>query len=365
MNRYMLVFTVSLVALFFITGCPSSEQTAPPVQTEAPEILPSPPQPPLDQDEAEPNQADLPPPEPNVSELQTEKPPAFESDSDEPNYAEPVGSETAPTELETTPAKPETPQAECESASSLHDKCARIFRTYVDEKGNVDYATLSRRKLELIALLSQFEDLNPAAYGSWSTEDKIAFWINTYNLHLLKIIIDNYPIRSSRVLRLFWPPNSIRHIKGLWDQHKFIVMDEQFTLKEIEQRFFLAEFDDPRIFSAISYASVSSPPLRNEPYYGDMLSEQLDDQVSKYLSSQHGFKIDKDNGKIYLSVLFKWHAQQFVNKFGTDKKFKDQDPAVRAVLNFITYYIPEQDVAYLETANYSIGYLKYYWTLNE
>ena len=66
-------------------------------------------------------------------------------------------------------------------------------------------------------------------------------------------------------------------------------------------------------------------------------------------------------GKVSLDI----DGNEFIDKFGTDKKFKDQQPATRAVLNFITNYISERDVSFLEVDNYSVKYMKYDWILND
>ncbi len=260
-----------------------------------------------------------------------------------------------------------SPEPAKHSLVSFHDKCADILKNYVDDKGMVNYKTLKRKKPELNQLLDEFAKLDPNEYNSWSKEDKIAFWLNAYNIKMLKIITDNYPIESQRILRVLWGPDSIRHIDGIWDKYKFIVMDEEFTLKEIEQRFFRKEFDEPRVFFAISYASLSGPPLRNEPYYGYRLYEQLDDQAKKFLSNPLAFRIDRENKIVNLSAIFHptWYGEEFINKYGTDKKFKDQPPSVRAVLNFATNYISEQDLLFLEKENYSVKYITYNWTLND
>jgi hypothetical protein len=268
------------------------------------------------------------------------------------------------------PPKVEQPIPEPVPTVSFHDKCAGILENYVDDKGMVDYKTLKRKKLELNQLLDEFAKLDPDEYNSWPREDKIAFWLNAYNIKMLEIIVDNYPIESSRILRIFWPPDSIRHIDrsiGGISRQKLIVMDEQFTLTEIEQRFFHREFNEPRVFLAISHASLSSPPLRNEPYYGRKLYKQLDDQAKRFLSSPLAFRIDRKKQIVYLSAIFQstWHGGEFISKYGTDKKFKDQQPDVRAVLNFVTNYISEQDVSFLEVENYSIKYTSYDWRLNE
>ncbi len=253
------------------------------------------------------------------------------------------------------------------SSATFSDECAFIFKDFVSDKGTVDYKQLKRKKLELNKLFDDLRNFDPNEYKKWSKEDKMAFWINAYNLEMLRIIIDNYPIESTRILRVIWPPDSIRHISGIWDQYKFIVMNEEFTLHEIDQQFFREEFKEPRVFLAVTYASQSSPPLRDEPYYGYKLNEQLNDQAKKFLANPLAFKIDREKQKVYLSAVFEpsWYGQYFINKYGTDKKFKDQQPAVRAVLNFITGYISESDVRFLETANYSAEFMNYNWRLNE
>jgi hypothetical protein len=338
-NRLWLIIAL-LTALLFIIGCPPVKpETAQPSGTEPNDTQPF---------SAKP--AETEPPKVEPTEI---KPPETEPPEVKPP-------EVKPSEVKPTKTKPS-------SAASFHEKCADILNTYVDSSGMVDYETLKRKRLELKHLLDEFENLERDVYDSWSKEDKIAFWINTYNTQMLNIIVKNYPIQSSRWLRLLWPPNSIRHIKGIWSKYKFLVMDEEFTLLRIEQQFFRKKFDEPRVFFALCQASLSSPPLRNKPYYGDKLYQQLDDQVKKFLSSPKAFKIDRDNQMVCLSAMFKptWFGKEFVRKYNTDKKFKDKEPVVRAVLNFITNYVPEQDVNFLELENYSVEYMKYDWKLNE
>ncbi len=263
----------------------------------------------------------------------------------------------------------EPDKVECASAAAFHDKCAGVLKEFVNAQGMVDYKTLRRKRLDLKDLLDEFDNLDPNEYSSWSKADKTAFWINAYNIQMLRIITDNYPIKSSRFLRILpgWGPKSILHIKGIWTDYKFLVMDEEFTLAEVEKRFFRKEFADPRIFFALSRASLSGPPLRREPYYGKKLSKQLDDQVKRFLSGPHAFRIDKANQKVYLSALFQKteYGREFIEKYGIDRKFKDQQPATRAVLNFITNYVSERDVSFLEVGNYSVQYIRYDWTIND
>jgi hypothetical protein len=265
------------------------------------------------------------------------------------------------------PVKAKTEKPKPQQRVSFHGECAAILNEFVNDDGMVDYNELRRKRLELKRLLQEFDELKPSEYGAWPREDKIAFWINVYNIQMLNVIVENYPIDASRVLTLIWGPYSIRHIKGIWTDYKIIVMDEEFTLQEIERRFFQREFNEPRAFLAITYASMSGPRLRNEPYHGYKLEKQLNDQARQFLSRANGFRIDRDEQTVYLSAIFEptWHGDEFVKKFGINRKFKERVPGIRAVLNFISRYIPEQDVSFLEVENYTIKYIKYDWTLND
>ena len=385
MAKYRIVFILFVTVLAFIFGCLPEERQSP---DSSPAVIPN-----LEPTKAEPNlfePARIEPSEVETNEaepVETEPnevgPIDIEPNKIEPQLVEPNGTESTkaePNEPETVGMEPNEPEFIKDEPNdvkpplkvTIHDKCDSILSSFVDDKGKVDYRKLKLKRESLKQLLDEFTELNPNEYKSWPKEDKIAFWINVYNLHLLQIIIDNYPIESYRWLHLLpgWEPDSIRHVNkriGGINKQKFIVMDEEFTLEEIEQRFFRKQFDEPRAFFALSHATLSSPPLRNEPYYGGKLNKQLDDQAKNFLSSPLVFKIDGKRQKVYLSAMLqpRWFGSEFIGKYGTDKKFKDQEPAVRAVLNFLTNYISEQDKNFLEIENYTVEYMRYNWRLND
>ena len=262
--------------------------------------------------------------------------------------------------------EPDAPRFE--SAVSFHDKCADTLKTFVNSRGMVDYKRLKRQRDKLRLLLEELGRLDSGAYKSWPKEDKIAYWINTYNLQKLKTVVDNYPITpSSQILASYWGPLNLRHIEGKVTSHRFLVMDEQFTFARIEKRIFREQLDDPRIFFALTSASFSSPPLRSEPYYGHKLNEQLDDQVGRFLSSPPAFRIDREKRTVYLSAIFELSSRgkEIGEKFATDRKFKNHPPPTRAALNFICDYVSRKDKSFLEMGEYSVKYMKHDWTIND
>lgn len=370
MAKHHIVFINLLTLLAFTAGClPGEREPADPTADVTTELEPDKAEPNLFEPiQVEPNEAEPVETEPNEIGRTELEPNEIEFPKVEPNEPEPKVFE--PNVVE--PNKPEPNEVKPPPKVTFHDKFAGILSEFVDDKGMVDYRRLKQKRGKLKLLLSEFTKLKRNEYNSWSKEDKIAFWINAYNLQMLKIIIDNYPVDSYWLLHPFsgWEPDSIKHINkriGGINKQKFLIMDEVFTLPEVEQRFFRKEFDEPRVFLALSYATLTSPPLRNEPYYGDKLYKQLDDQARKFFSNPLAFKIDRKRQKIYLSVLLQptWYGSEFIRKYGTDKKFKDQKPAVRAVLSFLTNYISGQDKQFLEVENYSIEFMIYNWRLND
>jgi hypothetical protein len=207
MAKNRVVFIALLTVLVFIVGCSPTEGE----QTNSPE--------------AEPPKS-----EPNLFEPNQVEPDEAELVETEPNEPEPARTEPKPNDVKPPPKV------------TFHDKFADILSTFVDDKGMVGYRKLKLRREKLKQLVGEFTKLNRNEYNSWAKEDKIAFWINAYNMQTLKIIIDNYPIESYWLLRFLptWEPDSIRHINkriGHIKKQKFYIMDEVFTLPQVEELF--------------------------------------------------------------------------------------------------------------------------------
>ncbi len=261
------------------------------------------------------------------------------------------------------PPKPEKPKII--QKPSFNSKFDKIFKNYVDENGLVDYAKLNRTRPMWKPTLIDIAGLDKKDYDSWQREEKIAFWINSYNLFTIKLIVDNYPIKPLWYRSILYPPNSIMHITDAWDKNYFTVMGIEYTLREIEHEMLLKQFGDPKVCFAISYASLGSPKLRNEPFYGKNLDAQLANQIKKYLSTPLGLEINRVEQSIYLSVIFTWYKDAFTNKYGTNQKYRARTPDVRAFLNFISEYAPEDQQRFLSDINFTIKYRRYDWTLNQ
>ena len=224
----------------------------------------------------------------------------------------------------------------------------------------VDYERLVSRKSDLDSVVAQFGTPTEAAERGWSRAERLAFWINAYNLFTLEAIADRYPIRG-RWLSL-QPRNSIRQIDGVWTDLRFRAASRDVSLDDIEHRILRPGFQDARVHFAINCASVSCPPLREEPYVATKLDVQLDDAARRYVESPLGLRVD--GRTLSVSSIFKWYGDDFIPAFA--KAIHGQrTEKERAILGAIATYGPPaaQQAARLPDAR--VTFLRYDWSLND
>lgn len=228
---------------------------------------------------------------------------------------------------------------------------ATVLSTYVNELGQVNYGQLKENRADLDRFNQSLGEVTPATYAGWTEPEQIAFWINAYNSLTLQAIIDNYPVES------------IRKIPGVWKSLQFPVLGEPITLDAIEHQILRKEFNEPRIHMALVCASVGCPNLLQEPYRGDTLDTQLNDNTRVFLSLDRNFSLDPDQEQVNLSSIFKWFGEDFEATYGTDNKFTEFNDKERSLLNFVGGYLDGERLAQLQKAK-KISYLDYDWSLN-
>ncbi len=230
---------------------------------------------------------------------------------------------------------------------------AEVLKTYVDNRGLVDYQGLQANRATLDKFNRSLGSLAPDVYNSWSQTEQLAFLINAYNSFTLQSIIDRNPLEKS-----------IRDIPGVWKRRKFQLAGEAKTLDNIEHDILRKKFNEPRIHAALVCAAISCPPLKNEPYLPEKIDSQLEERVNKFLASPHGFKIEREKKRVYLSSIFKWFGEDWLATYSTKDKFTGNKKE-KAVLNFISQYLNASEREYLEQGEYKISYLDYDWSLNK
>jgi len=219
------------------------------------------------------------------------------------------------------------------SYDDIHNSYDKLLKKVVSD-GLVNYKLLITNQQILNNYLKRLYRIKKEEYEKWDANDKLAFLINLYNAATLKLIIDNYPVKSIKEIGgIFFSP---------WKKKFITLFGKKVSLDFLEHQVIRKEFHEPRIHFALVCASKGCPPLRNEAYKGELLDNQLSEQTKQYLSSPRGLIIDKKKKLAYLSAIFKWYKEDFEDLIGFIKKYSGVD---------ISYY--------------KIKWLKYDWSLNE
>ncbi len=213
------------------------------------------------------------------------------------------------------------------------------WSTYADVLKSVSQGTKNNVKLALVDYQALKENGKlEAAYRQLSSfpvknlsskEEKLAFYINTYNILALKMVADHWPLDSIKDVGSLFSP--------VWGKPVGSIDGKTVSLDNIENKI-LRPMGEPRIHFAIVCASVSCPDLRNTPYTASELNAQLDEQVQKFLgNADKGLRVGDES--IQISRIFDW--------FGKDFK------PVGGVETFIRRYRPElPELPLKENINY-------------
>ena len=209
-----------------------------------------------------------------------------------------------------------------------------LLQKNVDKTGRVDYQSLKNNETLLDNYLAYIQNNEPTK--DWSSNKKKAFWINTYNAYTIKIILNNYPLKSIRDIKIDG--------KTAWKIPFVKVGQKRYTLDQIEHEILRKKFNDPRIHVGINCASVSCPRLWNFAFTEDNIASSLDNLMKEFINDTTRNKISKKN--VALSEIFNWFSKDFI-KNGT-------------IISYLNTY-----AAIKISEKASIKYLTYDWSLNK
>lgn len=238
--------------------------------------------------------------------------------------------ETTPTKTELVPEiipeaeKPITPPKTID-----HQSWNNLLQKNVSNNGIVNYKGFKKNRTALKAYIAILSENMPTT--SWSKNDKLAYWMNAYNAFTIKLIIDNYPVKS------------IKDIKNPWDARLFKLGKKWYNLNEIEHQI-LRKIKDPRIHFGINCASFSCPPISNKAFTAKNVDQELKKLTIAFVNDPKRNTITAN--KVQLSKIFTWFA----------KDFKTQG----TLIDFLNKYSKISI-----NSNAKKSYLNYDWTLNE
>jgi len=246
-----------------------------------------------------------------------------------------------------------------EVAQNLRGLGRRLEAAALDERGKVDYAALRgsehRRALERAA--GELREVDPTQLER--DAERIAFWMNVYNVLAIHGVI---------ALEL---TRSVMEDPGFFSRVAYRVGSQEYSLDEIENGVLrgnaphpvsgeppFGEDDprratspsrvDPRIHAALVCASESCPAVRF--YEPDALEEQLEAASRAYVNAE--VAIDDATRTLILPLAFRYYASDFGG-----------EPGLR---DFIAHHADGHLRRRLtRAADYALDYARYDWALNQ
>tara|TARA_R110000787_G_scaffold127817_4_gene239290 strand:+ start:4793 stop:5500 length:708 start_codon:yes stop_codon:yes gene_type:complete len=208
-----------------------------------------------------------------------------------------------------------------------------LLQANVDQKGNVDYKSLKTNEAKLDGFLTHLNNTTPSK--GWSANKEKAFWINIYNAYTIKIILNNYPLKSIT--------NINNDGKTAWKTPFVKVGGKTYTLDHVEHQILRKKFKDARIHVGVNCASGSCPKLGNLAFTEDNIESELERLMKGFINDSTRNKISTK--KVEISEIFNWFKGDFTTN--------------GSVIDYINKY---SDVEVSKKAK--IKYLPYDWSLN-
>ncbi|MDG1730163.1 MAG: DUF547 domain-containing protein [Algibacter sp.] len=193
-----------------------------------------------------------------------------------------------------------------------------FFKTNV-EHGKVAYSKIHSSQDELNSILKIAEGISVSKNDAYNYQ---AFWINAYNLAVIKGVIDNYPM------------NSPLDNSGFFDETTYSLAGKKITLNDIEHKLLRGNFKDPRFHFVLVCGAVGCPPLISQAYLPDTLNVQLDIQTKTAINGSF-LRVNVKKKRVQASQIMEWYKEDFtmngeseidfINTYRTEKldsKFK-------------------------------------------
>lgn len=221
--------------------------------------------------------------------------------------------------------------ARAASLAQFTDRADAFLASYVEE-GNVAYRIIKDDMVEINAL---YELIGTVDISQADDTERKAFYINAYNLIVIRQIATYYPMKSAL------------DQNGFFDKVKHKVAGESLTLDQIEKGKVILKYRDPRVHFAFSCAAKGCPPLANFAFRADKLEQQLEVRTRFALRDMRFVRFNLDRGTVLLSKIFEWYHKDFTQ-------------TEESVIAYINKYRNKEVPAHFE-----IEYFAYDWGLNE
>lgn len=162
---------------------------------------------------------------------------------------------------------------------------------------------------DLSLAVEELERINPSRLAT--PRDRLVFWINAYNLLVLKNIAERYPIKS------------IRDVDHFMSLRKFVIGGIPYSVEDIQRQEImpmLKTADSEAIFLMCGGA-MGYPPLLDHAITTHRLDHDMTMAVYGFVNNPKNVEFDIDTGTFYISRFFNWYRELLVKHVATPFDF--------------------------------------------
>ena len=227
-----------------------------------------------------------------------------------------------------------------------HSTWDRLLKKYIEQDATglnrFAYGKVSAEDNK--ALNSYIQTISEIEISDRAKPVQFAYWINMYNALTIKVILDNYPVKSIREI-----DTSGIFANGPWGSELVTIEEETLTLDDIEHAILRPIWKDPRIHYAVNCASIGCPNLGKDAFTAANTEKLLEQGAQAYINHPRGFQIEDD--ELIVSSIYKWFAYDFGN-------------SEQGVIEHLSKYASAEKLIKLKSIK-KISDTHYDWQLNE
>ncbi|MEQ9302194.1 MAG: DUF547 domain-containing protein [Cyclobacteriaceae bacterium] len=212
-------------------------------------------------------------------------------------------------------------------AQTFFDNVTVFVSKYVENE-RVDYSAIRQNSELLDSLIANIATMDTSTMDLTTLK---AFYINSYNLLVIDLVLAYYPIESCL------------EIDGFFDKVKHLMAGDSITLDQIEKSR-LKPMGDEKVHFALVCASLSCPPL--DAFTPENVDLSLNLIRVNYINSDKAVIITEDK-RVLISRIFDWYQDDFLQ----------HAPSLREYINFFRYKSLPKKV--------DLEYQPYDWALND
>lgn len=195
------------------------------------------------------------------------------------------------------------PVAPSAGTTEPRESWARVLQRYVDGEGRVDFAGLSRDRADLDRYVAWIYTTGPDNHPELfpTRQHVLAYHLNAYNsLAMYAVLDDGIPqsLAGSKKVSFFF-------------FKRFQVGGKSYSLHAYENDVIRA-LGEPRVHFALNCMSVGCPRLPREPFAGEQLEAQLEQETRYFFSEARNVMVGDVDRTVHFSEILDFYTKDFL-----------------------------------------------------